>query len=79
MNSIIRTVIKVNNIRCFLNPVKNVIASTSGNQQRQIARNLWYMSSQNNSNDKQRILNIKKPSFACSCGCNKMHSKGYYK
>lgn len=77
MNSIFRSALKINNIRCLLNPAKNLIASTSGNQQRQIARNLWYMcSSQNNKTDHKNMLNIKKPSMTCSCGCNGVHTKG---
>lgn len=78
MNSIFRTVLKLNNMRCLLNPCKNVIISTSKcNQQRQIARNLWYMtSSQNNRIDNVNILNGKKTSLTCSCGCNGIHSKG---
>ncbi|KAJ8929059.1 hypothetical protein NQ314_018291 [Rhamnusium bicolor] len=48
MNNMFKAAIRLNGLRLLLNPVKNVVATTCANQQRQIARNLWYMCNSRN-------------------------------
>ncbi|CAH0547155.1 unnamed protein product [Brassicogethes aeneus] len=76
MNNILKLVTRINGIRLFLHPGNNVVHKINA-QQRQIARNLWYMC-----NSKNGITTFaeNKHSNLCSCGCNMtkhgVHSKG---
>lgn len=65
MNNVIKTAIRFNGLRVLLNPVKNVASVSAGNQQRQLARSLWYMSNSRNGAVDQKI----EHSHLCSCGC----------
>lgn len=73
MNNLLRVALKVNGFRSFLNPAKKVLSPNTSLQQRQLARNLWYMcNSRSNASENQL-------SKLCSCGCmnkHQVHSKG---
>ncbi|RZC35316.1 complement component 1 Q subcomponent-binding protein, mitochondrial, partial [Asbolus verrucosus] len=63
----------INSYRSFLNPVKNAVSLNNSFQQRQLARNLWYMCSSRNGIELENKL-----SKLCTCGCmnkQQVHSK----
>jgi len=68
MNNLLRTAFRVNNYRSLLNPVKNVVSLNNAFQQRQIARNIWYMC--NSQSGKEIDLKLSK---LCTCGCMNKH------
>ncbi|CAH1107249.1 unnamed protein product [Psylliodes chrysocephalus] len=63
MNNILKITLRLNGLRSLLNPIRNG-ALSSTNQQRQFARNIWYMS--NTQND---FIKEVEHSQLCSCGC----------
>ncbi|XP_072377206.1 complement component 1 Q subcomponent-binding protein, mitochondrial [Diabrotica undecimpunctata] len=65
MNNILKVAIRLNGVRSLLNPIKNRITS-SINQQRQIARTLWYMSN----SQRNGIIKEVEHTQLCSCGCS---------
>ncbi|CAG9864141.1 unnamed protein product [Phyllotreta striolata] len=65
MNNILKVALRLNGLRSILNPVKNN-AYSSVNQQRQFARNLWYMS---NSQNHTGFFKEVEHNQLCSCGC----------
>ncbi|CAH1954909.1 unnamed protein product [Acanthoscelides obtectus] len=56
-----KAALRLTSLRSLLNPVKNVVTKSSANQQRQIARSLWYMCNTREVDTKHGYL--------CSCGC----------
>lgn len=73
MNSVIKVALRVSNLRTLLNPVKSIVSIGAARQQRQFARNLWYMCSSKASNDTM-ATKLSSPSDLCSCGCGSRHS-----
>ncbi|XP_044259092.1 complement component 1 Q subcomponent-binding protein, mitochondrial [Tribolium madens] len=68
MNNLLRVAFRFN-YKTFLNPVKKV---SNTFQQRQLARNLWYMC--NSRNDPENKL-----SKLCTCGCMSKHQHAHSK
>ncbi|XP_056631256.1 complement component 1 Q subcomponent-binding protein, mitochondrial isoform X1 [Diorhabda sublineata] len=64
MNNFFKATLRLNGLRSLLRPVKNGVVS-SVNQQRQIARTLWYMSNTNQKDFTKKV----EHSQLCSCGC----------
>nr|CAI5849205.1 unnamed protein product [Callosobruchus analis] len=56
-----KAALRLTSLRSLLNPVKNVVTKSPVNQQRQIARSLWYMCNNREADTKHGYL--------CSCGC----------
>lgn len=77
MNNILKATLRINGLRSLLNPVKNYLAVSAVNQQRQIQRSLWSMC---NSRSENGITNVH--SHLCSCGCGgskrNAHTKGRF-
>lgn len=75
MNNIIKVASRLTGLRGILHPVKNVVCANTITQQRQLTRNLWYMSSSRNTDN---VTPFHKPTELCSCGCGKVgvHTKG---
>jgi complement component 1 Q subcomponent-binding protein len=71
MNNILRVAFKINNCRALFNPVKNVLSLNNSFQQRQIARNIWYMCNSRNKEPESKLSKL------CTCGCmnKQVHSK----
>lgn len=64
MNVIFKNALKYNTLRALLNPAKNISVSKL-HQQRQITRNLWYLTGVKDFG----VKSYNSDSLMCSCGC----------
>lgn len=79
MNSMFKAAVRISSLRVLLHSSKSIVGVNCANQQRQLARNLWYMCS-SNANQFTIAKKLQSHTNTCSCGCGKhgVHSKGNY-
>ncbi|XP_022920012.1 complement component 1 Q subcomponent-binding protein, mitochondrial isoform X2 [Onthophagus taurus] len=73
MNSIVRAALRINGFRPLLSCTKTSVYAKNAVQQRQLARNFWYMCNVRNDHSTVSSTVLKSPSEICSCGCGKHH------
>lgn len=79
MNNILKAAVRIHSLKSILNSVKKVVTINNyALQQRQLARNLWYMCSSRSDQFTEIARKLESASNKCSCGCGKhgAHTKG---